>query len=482
MKSLLKNNDLYLLSAVAAYSYLFYQQSPGINFFLFTALILVLIYRQTDKAIRKHSNWYLTAGASILTAVSVLLNGSGLAVFMNLVSLVLLAGFSFSPRSSVFVAAANAVYSLAYSLVETGIRISNNKEQAGGGAILAGVQRQHISMVGIPLVISVVFLMIYASASSAFSYVLSQIRLDVISWGWIGFTLLDFVLLFGLLHPLTITFITEKDLATGNSLTRLKVRKPVSFKFPALKYEYRTSILLLVMLNLLLLFFILSDAFYLTIGTLPPSVVWADYLHQGVYGLIFSILLAIGVLLYVFRGNLNFYRHNQRLKQLAYIWLALNVVLVLLTLTKNCIYVFNYGLTYKRIGVYTYLTLTAIGLFFSFIKVANLKNNWFLFRKNAWALYTVLLVLAMFNWDRVITFYNISIARNTDYIYLSRLSDVNLPELIQASRLRNHTFSEIQVQSLLYRKKRFIDEASARDWQSWSYSDWLVQEKLKGLE
>ncbi|TPE44448.1 DUF4153 domain-containing protein [Pontibacter mangrovi] len=482
MKSFLKKNDLYLLAAVVAYSYLFYRQSPGVNFLLFTTVVTWLLYRQTNKHTRKQSSWYATAGASMLTGFSILMSGSELAVFMNVVSLVLLAGFSVSPKSSVFVAAANAVYSLVYSLMDSCVQAANNKEQTGGVAILAGVQRQHLQMVGIPIAVSVVFLMIYASASSAFRYVLSQIQVDFVSWGWIGFTVLGFVLLFGLFHQKTIAFITEKDLATGNTLIRLRKRKLKPFKLPALKYEYRTSVLLLVMLNLLLLFFILSDAYYLTIGTLPPSVVWSDYLHQGVYGLILSIMLAIGVLVCVFRGNLNFMTHNYRLKQLAYTWLALNAILVLLTLTKNSIYVFNYGLTYKRIGVYTYLTLTTIGLFFSFLKVAHLKNNWFLFRKNAWALYTVLLLLAMFNWDRAITHFNIHIASNTDYHYLTRLSDVNLPELIQASRIENDAFSEIQEQSLISRQNWFLDEVSARDWQSWNYSDWRVQEELKKLE
>ncbi|WP_276497353.1 DUF4173 domain-containing protein [Pontibacter litorisediminis] len=482
MKLQLKKSDLYLLSAVAAYSFLFYRQSPGLNFFLFTVLIVGLLYRQTARANRRQSSWYATAGASLLTALSVLVNASELAVLMNAASLVLLAGFSVSPRSSLFVAAANAVYSLAYSLVENCIRAINNKEQARGGAVLAGVQRQHISMVAVPLAVSVVFLVIYASASSAFSYVLSQIQFGAISWGWIGFTFTGFFLVFGLLHQITIPAITERDLATGNTLTRERAYNRGIFMLPALKYEHRTSTVLLVMLNLLLLSFILSDAYYLTIGTLPPSVVWAEYLHQGVYGLILSILLAIALLLYVFRGNLNFYRHNHRLKQLAYIWLTLNFVLVLLTLTKNSIYVFSYGLTYKRIGVYTYLSLTAIGLAFSFIKVASRKNNWYLFRKNAWALYTVLLLLGMFNWDKAITHFNIQVAQKTDYSYLSRLSDVNLPQMVQASTSAAPPFSEIQRESLLARRNRFVERVSARDWQSWNYTDWRVRQELQELE
>lgn len=478
----ISKKDICILVAVIAYSFLFYQQRAGLNFLLFAILIVGLLYSQTRADQRKQPSWYVTAAASILTGISIVVTGSELAIALNIASVLLLAAFSLSPRSSIFVAAANALYSCASAFISFSIKTYNSKEQKAGGLILAGVQRQHIFMIGIPVAVTTVFLVIYASASSAFSYVLSQFEISFISIEWLVFTMIGFVLLFGIFYQKLIPIITETDLAAGNTLTRIRVTRKRGFKLPELRYEYKTSVLLLVLLNLLLLFFILSDAYYLTIGTLPESVAYSDFLHQGVYGLIFSILLAMAVLLYVFRGNLNFISNSKTLKLLAYTWLALNVVLVLLTVSKNSMYVLHFGLTYKRIGVYTYLLLTAVGLGLSFIKIAQVKNNWFLFRKNAWSVYVVLLLLSSYNWDKAITYFNIHVARTTDYQYLSRLSDVNLPELLQASDNEKGLFSEVKQQHLQFRKLYFLERVSKQNWQSWSYSDWRLKQRLERLE
>ena len=39
----MKRNDWILLIAVAAYSFLFYEQSPGINFLIFTIVLLACL-------------------------------------------------------------------------------------------------------------------------------------------------------------------------------------------------------------------------------------------------------------------------------------------------------------------------------------------------------------------------------------------------------------------------------------------------------
>jgi hypothetical protein len=51
--------------------------------------------------------------------------------------------------------------------------------------------------------------------------------------------------------------------------------------------------------------------------------------HEGTYLLILCILMAMGVLLWFFRGNLNFLPDNERLRWLAHLWLAQNAMLAL---------------------------------------------------------------------------------------------------------------------------------------------------------
>jgi hypothetical protein len=246
-----------------------------------------------------------------------------------------------------------------------------------------------------------------------------------------------------------------------------------------LKYEFKAGFILLVLLNLLLFVFNLSDTYYLSIGELPVDIIYSEYLHQGVYMLIFSIVLAIAVLLYLFRGNLNFFSQNKTLRLLAYAWLAQNLILVIITLTKNSLYVIEFGLTYKRIGVYTYLTLTIIGLITSFIKVAAVKNNWFLFRKNAWAVYLVLIVASCVNWDRFITNHNLTFTKEPDLEYLMSLSDSSFGQIYQFVKSPGNKQPEVLLKRVERHKENVLTRIETQDWQGWNYDDHRILNELQ---
>jgi len=479
----MKKTDWLLVLATAAYSYLFYEQTAGINFLLFTILMVVLSFVKSNALVKKDRKWQFTAFASLLTAINVVIINSGLAVLANVISLILLAGFSRLPQASLFVAAINSLYSLAASALFFTFNKaeSNQKQQKTQALYFASFAPHSIPVVMVPLFIFLIFLGLYSSANPAFGYLISLINFKFISWPRVWFTIAGFWLVFGFFRQLILTSLTQRDLITGDTLFRL--RKPLvhAVKYGGLKQEYQGSYFLLVILNILLLFFNLSDAFYLTIGDLPADVPYSEYLHQGVYTLIFSILLAIGILLHVFRGNLNFFRQNKNLKILAYTWLLQNLLLVLLTLTKNSIYIQGTGLTYKRIGVYTYLLLTAIGLVTSFIKIFQVRNNWFLFRKNAWAFYLVLVLATCFNWDRLLTVYNLKYAQSPDLNYLNTLSETNLPEVYAHAISPHSMFNPEQQQEILTRCHYFQKRLQTQAWQSWNYNDWRISQTLSAL-
>jgi len=184
------------------------------------------------------------------------------------------------------------------------------------------------------------------------------------------------------------------------------------------------------MLNGLLLLVNLNDLVYLSLhATIPTDSIYAEYVHQGVYTLILTVLLAIGIFLYYFRGDQHFFAGSRLLLGLSFAWIIQNGVLLAITAGKNHGYVEAYGLTYKRIGVYVYLLATLIGLITTLYKLKHVKSSWFLIRKNAWALYTVLVLSASMNWDQLIVRYNLHQARVLDVSYLLTLSDAALLEL-----------------------------------------------------
>jgi Leucine-rich repeat (LRR) protein len=155
------------------------------------------------------------------------------------------------------------------------------------------------------------------------------------------------------------------------------------------------------------------------------------------------------------------------------------------------LYIAAYGLTYKRIGVYVYLLLSAIGLITTFIKILKIKSNHFLFRVNGWLFYGILIVACFFQWDILITQYNINVPAQIEKTYLVRLSDKTLPQLmalennteINKKEFINETYTSIETryynnlamppasyaQELSRKMYRFMETSKNSDWQSWYY-------------
>lgn len=110
------------------------------------------------------------------------------------------------------------------------------------------------------------------------------------------------------------------------------------------------------------------------------------------------------------------------MKLLAKIWIVLNGVLIVSTLIINSEYIAFYGLTYKRLGVYAFLFLAAMSLFFTFKKITKQKSNAYLFNQMIWCCYGVILFCSVVNWGNLITIYNISVNKGVEHVFLSELN------------------------------------------------------------
>ena len=147
----------------------------------------------------------------------------------------------------------------------------------------------------------------------------------------------------------------------------------------------------------------------------------AEETHERVGAVIASIVMAIGVIMFYFKGSFNFDNQAKSLKNLAKIWVFLNAVLVISAFAKNSEYVLNLGLTYKRLGVYAFLILAIIGLVFTFIKIHQQKTNAYLFNQMVWYFYGTILVCSFINWGNLATVYNIK-NEKADFKFLYSLN------------------------------------------------------------
>jgi hypothetical protein len=262
----------------------------------------------------------------------------------------------------------------------------------------------------------------------------------------------------------------------------------------ALRNENIVGIISLAMLNVLLLVINAIDIVYVWFGfTYTPGRDFKQYVHEGAGMLIFSILLAMSVLLFFFRGNLNFYKKNKWLRYGAYGWIFQNLVLVISVLLRDVYYIQYTGLAYKRIGLLVFLSMVLMGLITVFIKIQQKKTSYYLLRINGWFAIVLLVASSCIHWDELIARYNLAhkdtIPVNAEF--LLTLSDKTLP-LIEKNqdvldkdnqardsegKLLNRS-ALTEKQQFEQRKKDFLEEQKTYSWLSWNATDEYVKKHL----
>ena len=428
----MKKNDWILLASVAVYSIMFYAQTYGINFLLFTVFIIAMLYVKNKNVIRS-SAWIATAMGSIASAVAVFIYGNYLSFLANVISLSILSALSFSATTSVLFALLFSWYSYVSAIAYMVIDYLQRKKKTLETSHPVSVK---LLLFLIPFIVVLIFFFLYKSSNPLFNNFTKNINLDFISWSWVRFTFLGFILLYGFFYHRVIAVFKNADEFASNDLSEEKSEYKSWLGSAFTQHnEVLSGVILFSLLNVLLLTVNALDVVYMWMdGGLPRGMNYTDFVHNGTEALITSIIFAILIILFYFRGWLNYFKNNKAIKLLAYLWIAQNIFMVLSTAYRNNLYIEDYFLTYKRIGVYVYLLLCVIGLITAFIKIKNIKSNWFLFRINSWLFYAVLVVSTFFRWDSIITKYNIKSAeekrRPIDKNYLVDLSYINLPQLI----------------------------------------------------
>lgn len=430
----MKKNDWAILISVFVYGGLFYDQDAGINFLLFNLLIVgLLVIRQLD--LIKSKVWLSVALGTLASSFFIFMYGSALAIWANLFSLFILSALSINPKTSFLTSIFLTICSVSTSCVFMFIDWAKRKKNQ-----IAGVYKRpfyvKLFLFLIPFLIAILFFFFYQSSNPLFYEFTKNINLDFISIGWIFFTLSGLLLLYGFFHNKIMPGIYELDEKVSMNLTpEIASRKNFLNGMMRIDNENLSGIILFGMLNILLLILnVLDINYFLFDGTLPKGVNHKGFVHDGIGTLITSIVVAICIILFYFRGELNFHKQNKWIKIMALLWILQNAFMIFSTAYRNNLYIEESGISYKKIGVYVYLILALIGLATTLIKVVKLKTNWYLFRVNAAVYYYFLVFSCFFNWDIIIT--NFNIKKYTDEhkklekYFLIDLSYKNLPQLI----------------------------------------------------
>jgi len=504
------------VSGAILFNLLFWQEELALNALLFDVFILGMLFYLYPTAARNNAVKALLP-LHLLCLAMVLLQHTLLSQVALMATLLLVAAFAeYAHRSAWF---AGGSLFLNFTLFIAGFsqqlrltRIRKRKPFPLGKLIRFSI---------FPVLIAIAFFIIYNLANSIFSGIISRIGVqlelffrqlfDFISVDRLLFLLAGFYFTGALLLRTRSNRLEQREAAKTDELQRVRknrwqdtgalfrglavaVMGRLAKGILALKHEYTIGLISLALLNVLLLIINIIDVHYLWFHfTYTPDINLAAIIHEGTELLIFSLVLAMIVLLFFFRGNLNFYTRNKWLKAGAYLWLLQNAVLVVSVLIRDYYYIRLMGLAYKRIGVLFFLLMVLVGLVTVLIKIIFKKTTYYLLRVNAWAAIFLLAVASTVDWDMSIARYNITHSNTIplDVRFLNSLSNRTLPLLEQNMAVLKKREKEVNQQGeyvgrcfdcieelIRMRQASYLEHMNTLSWLSWNYADQETQKQL----
>lgn len=313
----------------------------------------------------------------------------------------------------------------------------------------------------LPFLILSIFFGIYVVSSDTLSnwYNRFELDIDIVILIVVAFLGFYFSFVFWNAKIYNAFKVLDRSLRLNFTNQDKKELKP-TFEFLEIDFEKRSGIITLICLNIMLFaFIIIFNVEHFQTNTQQFSE-YSSRIHDQINSLIGSIFLAMMVILFYFKGALNFIQNNKTLLLLSKIWLGLNGILVISAAIQNSIYINALGLTYKRLGVYLFLILCVVGLFYSYQKIKLQKTNFYLIDKMTWAVFYSLILSSLFNWGSIITRYNLT-KPNVDLYYLENDLRGNEKVLLDFYKT-NPDFYNDEVRRRMYYNKEMIPFLSSQ--------------------
>jgi hypothetical protein len=482
-----------LIGTILFYSF-FWKEKMGINVLIFTAYILgTYFFIFNKKELSKAAAF--TSIVTLLMAIMVLANNSLLSMFMFAISFMSMVGFVHQKELKFF------FYGPFQSLLHLETIPKNlfgkkDELEETMGNWKRGLTYARITI--LPLIVLGVFYGLYYSANPKFANLSDQtwnLFFKYFNWN-ISFESILFFF-FGLLIVGTaiwktaIPHLVRLNNSHSETLFRKRKKREIPIQNPKmllLKKEFQTAVLMMGMLNILLLLVNVIDVRFVWFDfEEQPAYSLKNYVHEGTYVLIASIMLAMGIIIYYFRGNLNFYSKNKILQNLTYAWIFQNAILAYSVGMRNFRYIEYHGLAYKRIGVVIFLIAVIFGLITMFKKVQEQRSFYYLVNRNAWTVYVLLCLASLVNWDVAITRYNIlaETKRPIDIEFLTHdISDKNLFLLKKYNdeivKKLPPGYDQATLNKLCKQKMKRIEKKKDKySWLSWNYADYRNEQILE---
>ncbi len=446
-----KERNLITICLAVIGSYLFYKQGPGINKLIFTIISAsVLIYQNREKEIRTLAIAILP---SLISSVFIVWYPQLFTRIIWLLSYLFMWSVMVSTPYPIVIILQGLL-----SILESPFSLFKKVESKQ--TIKDGIHNRKGIIYTFTAIIVFIFTILYVNSNPVFSELLSRIDLSFIEIGFL-FTIIGlFLLLYGLVQ-----------IKKNNSIQKLNLIHSFITKTNLTKrdeQEFLIAKLSVWIIGIILFIANVGDLIVIFTGKLPEGITYSEYVHQGFNTLILTMSLAIGVVIYFFRGQLNFHKKLKAIKSASVFWILQNLLLALITAHKNYLYVEVYGLTYKRIAVFLGLICVIIGLVLSLKKLQSPFTNWLYFNKLAMNAFICFVLMSFIPMDRLITKYNLAYSETVDITYLLSLSKSNL-ELLEDYINENEGKNSNNLLTIRNKISKLNEKASNCNWQSWNF-------------
>lgn len=313
------------------------------------------------------------------------------------------------------------------------------------------------------------FALLYATANPILTEFLSKLTLFKIDWIILRNTFWYLLLFYGLVE-----MYANKGIQRRNQTELALHETDFPSKTPE---EFQIAKVSLWALSGILLLMNIMDLIVLSTERLPEGISYSQFLHQGFNTLLVSLLLAIALILYFFRGALNFHESVKQLQTAAKQWIYQNLLLSVVTGFKLFLYINEYGLTSKRIAVLLFLICAVVGLVLSFQRLNGPFRNLKILNRMALAAFVAAFLFSLIPYDLMISRYNLSYVKNPDFNYLFMLKRPDYKAMYDFTKDPNSPYHEIHhrvYQDIQYDQA----EIKRNDWRAWS----LYTKNLSGLK
>jgi len=309
----------------------------------------------------------------------------------------------------------------------------------------------------LPVIIVLIFLIVYMSSSTLFSEVLTKLLPNLDFTVIFALLIIGFFLLFNFMYILPIPWLyTLNDkIGSWDNPAKVNAADPQKNVHLYAAAHQKGAIITLSLLIGLLSLFLLVYGYELYQGIHATRL--SKAIHEQVNSIILSIIMAVAVIMYyirpALRKNSGYDNRNNNavrsgsgdanqatLHRLAYIWIILNILLVLSAALHNVAYIGRYGLTLLRIGVYIFLLLCLIGLYFTYRKIRDDRSAASLVAVMFKVFLLTIVLNSVINWSAVVTRYNLRYVTNPDLTYLRNLdfnAHILIPRLLNDPRYKN---------------------------------------------